>query len=50
MKEGAYKGIGRPVIEYGRSVWASYNKELLYELEKKHSVKRNYVFETVSTS
>ena len=34
MKEAAYKGMVRPILEYGSSVWASHPDKLQEELEK----------------
>ena len=50
MKEAAYKGLVRPVLEYGSSVWDSHTYGLQEELEKvQHRAARfvtgNYVFE-----
>ena len=49
MKEAAYKGLVRPVLEYGSSVWDPHT----HELEKVQNraarfVTGNYVFETES--
>ena len=51
MKETAYKGMVRPVLEYGSSVWDSHTKTLQDKLEKvqiyaARFVTRNYVYET----
>ena len=53
MKEAAYKGLVRPVLEYGSSVWDSHTHGLQEELEKVQNcaarfVTGNYVFETGS--
>ena len=53
MKEAAYKGMVRPILEYGSSVWDPYTDKLQEELEKvqKRAAKfltRNYVYETGS--
>ena len=50
VKEAAYKGLVRPVQEYGSSVWDPHNKGLQEELEKVQGrasrfVTRNYTFE-----
>ena len=50
VKEAAYKGLVRPVLEYGSSVWDPHTKCLQEELEKVHNraarfVTRNYIFE-----
>ena len=47
MKEAAYKGLVRPVLEYGSSVWGPYCVSLNDELEKVQKraarfVTRNY--------
>ena len=34
VKEAAYKGIVRPVLEYGTSVWDPHTKEFQDELKK----------------
>ena len=49
-KEAAYKGLVRPVLEYGSSVWDPHTKCLQEELEKGQNraarfVTRNYTFE-----
>ena len=51
MKEAAYKGLVRPVLEYGSSVWDPHTHCLREELEKVQNraarfVTGNYVFET----
>ena len=51
MKEAAYKGLVRPVLEYGSSVWDPHTHGLQEELEKVQNraarfVTGNYVFET----
>ena len=48
--EAAYKGLVRPVLEYGSSVWDPHTKCLQEELEKVQNraarfVTRNYAFE-----
>ena len=50
VKEAAYKGLMRPVLEYGSSVWDPHTKCLQEELEKVQNraarfVTRNYTFE-----
>ena len=50
VKEAAYKGLVRPVLEYGSSVWDPHTKCLQEELEKVQNraarfVTRNYIFE-----
>ena len=55
MKEAAYKGMVRPILEYGSSVWDPYTNKLQKELEKVQNraarfVTRNYVYETGSMS
>ena len=49
MKEAAYKGLVRPVLEYGSSVWDPHTHGLQEELEKVQNraamfVTGNYVF------
>ena len=34
MKEAAYKGMVRPILEYESSVWDPYTDELKEELER----------------
>ena len=34
MKEAAYKGMVRPILEYGSSVWDPHPDKLQEELEK----------------
>ena len=51
VKEAAYKGMVRPILEYGSSVWDPYTDKLPEELEKVQNravrfVTRNYVYET----
>ena len=51
MKETAYKGMVRPILEYGSSVWDPHTGKLQEELEKVQNraarfVTRNYVYET----
>ena len=53
VKEAAYKGLVRPVLEYGSSVWDPHTHGLQEELEKVQNraarfVTKNYVFETGS--
>ena len=53
MKEAAYKGMVRPILEYGSSVWDPHPDKLQEELEKVQNraarfVTRNYVYETGS--
>ena len=53
MKKAAYKGMVRPILEYGSSVWDPYTDKLQEELEKVQNraarfVTRNYVYETGS--
>ena len=53
MKEAAYKGMVRPVLEYGSSVWETHTDKLQEELGKVQNraarfVTRNYVYETGS--
>ena len=53
MKEAAYKGMVRPILEYGSSVWDPHTGKLQEELEKIQNsgprfVTRNYVNETGS--
>ena len=53
MKEAAYKGISRPILEYGSSVWDLHTDKLQEALEKVQNraarfVTRNYVYETGS--
>ena len=53
MKEAAYKGIVRQILEYGSSVWDPHTGKLQQELEKVQNcaarfVTRNYVYETGS--
>ena len=48
--EAAYKGLVRPVLEYGCSVWDPHTKCLQEELEKVQNcaarfITRNYTFE-----
>ena len=47
MKEAAYKGIVRPVLEYGSSVWDP-NTDELEKVQNRAArfVTRNYVYET----
>ena len=53
MKVAAYKGMVRPILEYGSSVWDPHPDKLQEELEKVQNraarfVTRNYVYETGS--
>ena len=53
VKEAAYKGLVRPVLEYGSSVWDPHTHDLQEELEKVQNraarfVTGNYGFETGS--
>ena len=53
VKEAAYKGMVRPILEYGSSVWDPHPDKLQKELEKVQNraarfVTRNYVYETGS--
>ena len=53
VKEAAYEGLARPVLEYGSSVWDPHTHGLQEELEKVQNraarfVTGNYVFETGS--
>ena len=53
MKEAAYKGMVRPILEYGSSVWDPHPDKLRKELEKVQNraacfVTRNYDYETGS--
>ena len=53
MKKVAYKGMVRPILEYGSSVWDPNTGKVQEELEKvqnraARSVTRNYVYETGS--
>ena len=53
MKEAAYKGLVRPALEYGSSIWNPHTHGLQEELEKVQNraarfVMGNYVFETGS--
>ena len=54
MKEASYKGMVRPILEYGSSVWDPHTGKLQEELEKVQNaarfVTRNYVYETGSIS
>ena len=51
MKEAAYKGMVRPILEYGSSVWDPHTGKLQEGLEKVKNraarfVTRNYDYET----
>ena len=53
VKEAAYKGMVRPILEYGSSIWDPHTGKLQEELEKGRNreakfVTRNYVYETGS--
>ena len=53
MQEAAYKGMVRPILEYGSSVWDPHTDKLQEELETVQNraarfVTRNYVYETGS--
>ena len=53
MKDSAYKGMVRPSLEYGSSVWDPHPDKLQEELEKVQNraarfVTRNNVYETGS--
>ena len=53
VKEAAYKGMVRPILEYGSSIWHPHTDKLQEELEKVQNrasrfVTRNYVYETGS--
>ena len=53
MLKSAYKGLVRPVLEYGRSVWdpsSTLLREELEEVQKRAArfVTGNYVYETGS--
>ena len=53
MKEAAYKGMVRPILEYGSSVWDPHTGKLQEKIEKVQNrvarfVTRNYVYETGS--
>ena len=53
MKEAAYKGMVRPILEYGSSVWDPHPDKLRKELEKVQNhaarfVTSNYDYETGS--
>ena len=53
VKEAAYKGMVRPILEYGSSVWDPHPDKLKKELEKVQNraarfVTRNYDYETGS--
>ena len=55
VKEAAYKGIVRPILEYGSSVWDPHTGKLQEEFEKVQNraarfVTSNYVYETRSIS
>ena len=50
MKEAAYKGMVRPILEYGSSIWDPHPDKPQEELEKVQNraarcVLRNYVYE-----
>ena len=53
MKEAAYKGMARPILEDGSSVWDRQTDKLQEEIRKVQNraarfVTRNYVYETGS--
>ena len=53
LKEAAYKGMVRPILDYGSSIWDPFTDKLQEELEKVQNrasrfVTRNYVYETGS--
>ena len=53
MKEAAYKGMVRPVLVYGSSIWDPHTDKIQEELEKVQNcaarfVTSNYVYETGS--
>ena len=50
MKEAAYKGLVRPVLEYESSVWDPHTQEELEKVQNRAArfVTGNYVFETGS--
>ena len=53
MKEAAYKGMVRPILEYGSSVWDPHTGKLQEELGRVQNlagrfVTRNYDYETGS--
>ena len=53
VKEAAYKGMVRPILEYGRSVWDPHTDKLQQESEKLQNrvamfMTRYYVYETGS--
>ena len=50
MREAAYKGLVRPILEYGSSVWDPHYEGLIDDLEKVQKrtarfVTRNYTYE-----
>ena len=50
MREAAYKGLVRPILEYGSSVCDPYHEGLIDDLEKVQKraarfVTRNYTYE-----
>ena len=50
MREAAYKGLVRPILEYGSSVWDPHYESLIDDLEKVQKraarfVTRNYTYE-----
>ena len=54
MKEAAYEGMVRPILEYGSSILDPHPDKLQEELEKVQNraarfVTRNYVYENGST-
>ena len=51
MREAAYKGLVRPILEYGSSVWDPHYEGLIDDLEKVQKraarfVTRNYTYES----
>ena len=49
MREADYKGLGRPILEYGSSVWDPHDEGLIVDLEVQKRaarfVTRNYTYE-----
>ena len=50
MRKAAYKGLVRPILEYGSSVWDPHNEGLIDDFEKVQKlaarfVTRNYTFD-----
>ena len=53
MREAAYKGLVRPILEYGSSVWDPHYEGLIDDLEKVQKraarlITRNYTYEKSS--